>query len=69
MKRLNLAILDDYQHVALKMADWSKIAERCQIDVIDKPLKDLGDATRTLAPYARERQRLATYWLLFHVCS
>ena len=51
MKRLNLAILDDYQHVALKMADWSKIAERCQIDVIDKPLKDLGDATRTLAPY------------------
>ena len=51
MKRLNLAILDDYQHVALKMADWSNIAERCQIDVIDKPLKDIGDTARTLAPY------------------
>jgi hypothetical protein len=32
MKRLNLAILDDYQHVALKMADWSKslnVSNRC----------------------------------------
>jgi phosphoglycerate dehydrogenase-like enzyme len=51
MKRLKLAILDDYQHVALKMADWSKVAERCQIDVVDKPLKDVGDAAHTLAPY------------------
>ena len=61
MKRLNLAILDDYQHVALKMADWSKIAERCQIDVIDKPLKDISDAARTLAlaPASRKNRALA----------
>ena len=48
---MKLAILDDYQHVALKMADWSALARRCQIDVIDRPLGVPDDAARALAPY------------------
>ena len=50
-KEMNLAILDDYQHVALKMADWSSIARQCQIDVIDKPLRGVSEAAEALKPY------------------
>jgi D-3-phosphoglycerate dehydrogenase len=46
-----LAILDDYQRVALKMADWSAIAQRCDIDVIDRPLAVPDEAAQVLAPY------------------
>jgi phosphoglycerate dehydrogenase-like enzyme len=48
---MKLAILDDYQNVALKMADWSGIAKRCQIDVIDRPLQVPDEAARVLASY------------------
>jgi phosphoglycerate dehydrogenase-like enzyme len=48
---MKIAILDDYQHVALKMADWSAIAGRCEIDVIDRPLAVPDEAARVLAPY------------------
>jgi len=48
---MKIAILDDYQHVALKMADWSAIAQRCEIDVIDRPLAVPDEAARVLAPY------------------
>jgi phosphoglycerate dehydrogenase-like enzyme len=48
---MKLAILDDYQHVALKMTDWSQVAKHCQIDVIDKPLRTVGEAIQALAPY------------------
>jgi phosphoglycerate dehydrogenase-like enzyme len=48
---MKLAILDDHQHVALKMADWSNIARRCQIDVIDRPLAVPDEAARVLAPH------------------
>jgi len=48
---MKLAILDDYQHVALKMADWSEIATRCEITVIDRPLQVPEEAVRVLAPY------------------
>jgi hypothetical protein len=27
-RRLNIAILDDYQNLALRMADWSAVASR-----------------------------------------
>src|ERR1700761_985016 len=48
---MKLAILDDYQRVALKLADWSHIARQCRIDVIDKPLPTVRDAIQTLRPY------------------
>jgi phosphoglycerate dehydrogenase-like enzyme len=48
---MKIAILDDYQNVALKMADWSKIAARCRIDIIDRPLSVPDEAAHMLAPY------------------
>jgi len=48
---MKLAILDDYQRVALTMADWSSLAGRIAIDVIDRPLAVPDEAARVLAPY------------------
>jgi phosphoglycerate dehydrogenase-like enzyme len=36
-----LAVLDDYQGVALQMADWSVLAPECQIEVFRDHLSDL----------------------------
>lgn len=49
--KLRVAILDDYARVALGMADWSRIQNRCRIDVIDRALAVPEEATRVLAPY------------------
>jgi phosphoglycerate dehydrogenase-like enzyme len=38
MAKLRCAILDDYQNVALKMADWSKVASDLDIKVFSDPL-------------------------------
>jgi phosphoglycerate dehydrogenase-like enzyme len=38
MAKLRCAILDDYQNVALKMADWSKVASDLDIKVFNDPL-------------------------------
>lgn len=46
-----IAILDDYNHVALKMADWSGLQKRCQVDVIDRALAVPHEAADVLAPY------------------
>ena len=37
MTRLRCAILDDYFNVALKVADWSKIADRVDVTVFKQP--------------------------------
>lgn len=36
--RLTVGILDDYQAVALKSADWSPVSDRCDITVFDRPV-------------------------------
>ncbi len=46
-----VAILDDYARVALDMADWSPLDERCRIDVIDRALAVPDEAAEVLAPY------------------
>jgi hypothetical protein len=38
MAKHRCAILDDYQSVALKMADWSKVAGDLDIKVFSEPL-------------------------------
>jgi D-3-phosphoglycerate dehydrogenase len=38
MAKYRCAILDDYQNVALKMADWSKVAGDLDIKVFNEPL-------------------------------
>jgi phosphoglycerate dehydrogenase-like enzyme len=46
-----VAILDDYLHVAKECADWSAVAGRCRIDVIDRKLGVPEEAAQVLAPY------------------
>lgn len=48
---MKLAILDDYQRVALELADWSSISNRCAIDVFDRPLEVPDEAATVLQPY------------------
>ena len=36
--KLKCAILDDYQQVALKMADWSALADRVEVSAISAHL-------------------------------
>jgi phosphoglycerate dehydrogenase-like enzyme len=48
---VNIAILDDYQNVALKMADWSPLAQRARIDVFNDHLADADALVSRLLPY------------------
>jgi phosphoglycerate dehydrogenase-like enzyme len=49
--RMKVAVLDDYQGVALKMADWSEVAKRAQVDVFRDHLADPGEVVKRLLPY------------------
>jgi phosphoglycerate dehydrogenase-like enzyme len=46
---MRLSILDDYQGIALAMADWSPLADRVEIAVERKPFADEDMAARALA--------------------
>ena len=46
------AILDDYQNVALKFADWSAIAKDVQVKVFNAPLGDDNAVIKTLHGFA-----------------
>jgi phosphoglycerate dehydrogenase-like enzyme len=48
---MKIAILDDYQNVALKFADWSAVAKRAQIDVFNDHLADADAVVQRLLPY------------------
>jgi phosphoglycerate dehydrogenase-like enzyme len=45
------AILDDYQNVALSMADWSKIKADAEIKVFNEPFGSLEEAAKALAGF------------------
>lgn len=47
----SIAIIDDYQNVALQMADWSAIRAAHAVTVVDRPLRDIEDAAATLAAF------------------
>jgi len=49
--RVKIAVLDDYQGVALQMADWSQVAKRAQLDVFSDHLADPGELAARLLPY------------------
>jgi phosphoglycerate dehydrogenase-like enzyme len=58
---MRLAILDDYAHLALRLADWSGLAGRCAIEVFDRPLA-AEEQVRALAPFdivCHMRERMA----------
>jgi hypothetical protein len=47
-----LALLDDYQKVALKMADWDRLKKRgVEITVFHEAFSSVEDAARKLAPF------------------
>lgn len=58
------AILDDYQNVTLKIADWSKVKDDLDIKVFDQPLGDEDAVIRALQGFniisaMRERTRFS----------
>jgi phosphoglycerate dehydrogenase-like enzyme len=48
---MRVAILDDYQNVALSMADWSAVAARADITVFADHLADQDAVVERLAPF------------------
>ena len=49
--KLRAAILDDYQNVALKLADWSPLAHKIDITVFDKPFVSSEEAVDALKEF------------------
>jgi phosphoglycerate dehydrogenase-like enzyme len=48
---LRIAILDDYQNVALESADWSPLAGRATLTVFNDHLSDIDKIVERLAPF------------------
>ncbi len=46
-----IAVLDDYQRVALRMADWSGLQARHEIRVFSSTFGGIEDAAQALAPF------------------
>lgn len=51
MKKYTIAILDDYQHIALAMADWSALASVASITVFTDHLSDTAALIQRLLPF------------------
>ena len=49
--RAKIAVLDDYQGVALKLADWSAVTARADVDVFCDHLADADAVAARLLPY------------------
>jgi phosphoglycerate dehydrogenase-like enzyme len=49
---MKLALLDDYQKVAMRMADWDRLKKRgVEITVFHEPFASVEDAAQKLAPF------------------
>ena len=49
---IKLALLDDYQKVAMRMADWDRLKKRgVDITVFHEPFSSVEDAAQKLAPF------------------
>jgi phosphoglycerate dehydrogenase-like enzyme len=48
---LKVAILDDYQNVALKLADWSAVLRRAEISVFNDHVADTAAVVERLRPF------------------
>ena len=51
MKEIKIAVLDDYQNVALRMADWSVLAKRAEIIVFNDHISNPDDVVARLLPF------------------
>ena len=52
MAKQRCAILDDYQNVALKMADWSKVSADLDIKAFNDPFRSPDEAARALQGFS-----------------
>ena len=65
---MKIAILDDYQNVALRMADWSALARGAEITVFNDHVSAIGDVVarlllaNSLGAVARENRRTVYAW-------
>jgi phosphoglycerate dehydrogenase-like enzyme len=50
-ERFRIAVLDDYQNVALSLADWSALDERATVTVFDDHLADPDAVIKRLQPF------------------
>ena len=50
-RSMKVAVLDDYQDVALKMADWSPLRGRASITVFNDHVADAGAVAERLQPF------------------
>jgi len=50
-EQIRIAILDDYQNVALSMADWSALNERAMITVFNDHLDSTDAVAARLQPF------------------
>src|ERR1700745_269394 len=48
---VQIAVLDDYQRVALSLADWTTLASRASITVFHDHFPDADDVVRRLTPF------------------
>ena len=48
---MKIAILDDYQNVALEMADWSALSKRADITVFSDHVSDPSALVERLLPF------------------
>ena len=51
MKKYKIAVLDDYQNVALDSTDWSALRDRADITVFQSHLADPGAVIQRLLPF------------------
>ncbi len=51
MTRLRCAILDDYQNVALQLADWSRLGDRVEIKTFTAPFENAAAAIAALKDF------------------
>ena len=51
MKKYKIAVLDDYQNVALESADWSLLRDRANITVFQNHLADPDAVIERLLPF------------------
>jgi phosphoglycerate dehydrogenase-like enzyme len=51
MKKYQIAVLDDYQNVAVESADWSVLRDRADISVFQDHLADPDDLVKRLQPF------------------
>jgi phosphoglycerate dehydrogenase-like enzyme len=63
---MDILVLDDYQHVALRMADWSRLQAQGRVDVSGDHIADPDELVERLSPYdvvvlMRERTALPAH--------